>query len=189
MIHMRAHMTNGTWDFLERILKKRKINHYLLAHSETSSNTLAYYETFSRSRSPFAAGRSYEILIKSGTFEEEGYIVMNNIPLTEDGKPVFENRIKNKQPHLDTFYGYIAYRVLKPLKGNRYVILTQWESQEDYENWEERDGYRSFFDKETIQQPAYFASRPFKTYYSFFHEEEEDAEVDKEENEENSDEK
>lgn len=171
---MRAHMTNGTSDFLKQIIIKEKKYNFTLAFSETSSNALAYYETEDDSRSVFAAGRSFIVLAKNGQFQEEGYFVMNNIPLATEGMPIFENRFRNKKLHIDQIHGFIAHRILKPLKGDTYVILTQWEQQADYELWLETDHYEHFFAMQAVKQPAYFSSRPYKTYYSFYHEEEDE---------------
>jgi len=171
---MKAHMTNGTWDFLQRVAEKNKQYQFFFMLSETSNSTLAYYETDSSARSVFAAGRSYEILLKSGDLQEEGFFVMNNIPLTEEGIPVFENRFKNKQNHLDYVQGFIAFRLFRPLKDQTYVIFTQWASKDEYEQWRESDNFIELFDDQQVKRPAYFSSRPFVMHYSLFYEEEDD---------------
>lgn len=178
---MKAHMTNGTWDFLQTIAKKHRQYNFFFMLSDTSTSTLAYYETMSNARSVFAAGRSYEVLIKSGELQEEGFFVMNNIPLTEEGIPIFENRLTNKQNHLDDVQGFIAFRLLRPLRSNTYVIFTQWASEDYYELWRESDNFSQFFTYQTMKRPAYFSARPFTTYYSLFYEDEEE-EIDREKN-------
>lgn len=180
---MKAHMTNGTWEFLQRVAERNKQYQFHFMFSDTSASVLAYYESMSNVRSVFAAGRSYEVLIKSGEIEEEGFFVMNNIPLTEDGVPIFENRFVHKENHFNNIYGFIAFRLLRPVRGHTYIIFTQWASKDAYELWRESDNFTQLYDYQTIKQPAYFSSRPFVTYYSLFYEEEE--EENGEEDEEN----
>lgn len=170
---MKVHMTHGTWDFLQKITQKHLTYDFFFMFSDTSTSTLAYYETESGAKSIFTAGRSYEILIKSGEIQEEGFFVMNNIPLTEEGIPIFENRFNNKQNHLDHVKGFIAFRLLRPLKDNTYVIFTQWVSKDDYEHWKVSKNFEQLLNYQTMKQPAYFSSRPFVTYYSLFYEEDE----------------
>lgn len=168
-------MTNGTKDLMEKIMIKHENLTIHLMNSAAS--TLAYYED--DKKSIFKAGRAYEIIVQNGNIEEEGYVVMNNIPLSEEGIPVFEYRFKKRQKDLNTVEGFQAFRLLKPQKGNTYVVLTQWATEEDYEAWKDSDNFTKAHQNQAIKPPAYFTERPFITAYSMGDEEEE------EENEEN----
>src|SRR5690625_4718669 len=90
---MKAFMTNGTLDVLKSIAKKHPDIDFYYMNSDTSS--LAYYED--KARNVFSSGRAYEVLITKGEIQEEGYIVMNNIPVTDEGQPIFEDRFKQRQ--------------------------------------------------------------------------------------------
>src|SRR5690625_762856 len=116
---MKAFMTSGTLDFLEKLANKHKQLHFYLMNS--SSSTLAYYE--SSGKSIFGAGREYRVLFESGSVQDEGYVVMNNIPLTEEGKPVFVDRFRQRQDHISTMPGFQAFSFLEPVKGNTYVFF------------------------------------------------------------------
>lgn len=173
---MKAHMTNGTWDFLEKIANKHSQYTFFLMNSESS--TLAYYETHLQKKSVFKAGRSYEVLVSTGTLEEEGFFVFDHHPLTEDGKPLVENRFKQNSDIMVGVGGLIAFRFLRPLKGNTYVTFTQWQSKEDYENWQASDRAKQLYAFKDVKPTAYFAAKPFSLYYSFFYPEEEELEDD-----------
>lgn len=167
---MKAFMTSGTLNFLEKITEKNAQLTFFLMNS--ASSTLAYYE--GEGKSVFGAGREYEIVIKSGNIQETGYIVMNNIPLTEEGKPVFEDRFKQRQEDISSLQGLQAFRMLKPLKGSTYVILTQWASGEDYKTWKDSDDFTKSHENQAVKPPAYFAARPFVTSYSMVIEDEDE---------------
>ncbi len=154
-------MTNGTADFLKKLEEKHTDKQLWIMSS--NSGSLAYYED--EKKSIFASGREYDILIHKGNLQEEGYVVMNNIPVTEEGQPVFEDRFKKRKHEVDMMPGFQAFRLLKPKKGNTYVVFTQWKSVQDFENWKNSDQFKQSHKGQSTKPPAYFADRPFLTTY------------------------
>lgn len=154
-------MTNGTLNFLSKLGEQYpKIKFYLM-----NSNTggLAYYEN--KEKNIFSSGREYDVLVQSGDIQEKGHVVMNNIPITDDDRPVFEDRFKQQQKTMDGTPGYHAFRLLRPKKGNTYVVFTQWESANDFENWKNSDQFAKAHKQQATKPPAYFPNKPFVTSY------------------------
>jgi heme oxygenase (mycobilin-producing) len=163
---MKAHMTNGTLDFLLKLEEKYpKISFYFMT---SNSGALAYYEN--SDKKVFSAGRTYEIVKKSGDFIKKAYIVMNTITVNEEDQVVYEDRIKNNLVNkIDDCH---AYRFLKPVKGNKFVILTIWKSVDSFNNWKRS---QRFHDAQKIMQtetPAYPNDLPFTTTYFLYEKEE-----------------
>lgn len=158
---MKAFMTNGTIDFLEKLEEKHSDIDLFLMTSNTGA--LAYYE--SEGKNIFQSGRAYEIVIESGRIQENGYVVMNNIPVTEDGRAPFEDRFKKRESEMDMMPGFQGFRLLRPVKGNTYVVFTQWTSVQDYENWKNSDHFKKAHKGKATKPPAYAADRPFLTEY------------------------
>ncbi|WP_047982487.1 antibiotic biosynthesis monooxygenase family protein [Ornithinibacillus contaminans] len=156
---MNAFMTNGTIDFLSKLAAKYPAIKLHLMNG--ASNDLAYYE--GKKQAIFQAGRSYEIVVHAGNIFESGYVVMNNIPVTEEGKAILEDSFKKRRQEVEKQAGFQAFRLLKPLNGNTYVVFTQWDSMESYEQWKQSEGFQKAHAKTT--PPAYFADRPFVTTY------------------------
>jgi heme oxygenase (mycobilin-producing) len=156
---MNAYMTNGTIDFLKKIEGKHPGTQFYFMSG--SSNDLAYYEG---TKNIFVAGREYEIIIQTGEPHEKGYVVMNHIPVTDEGQSVFEDNFKKRQHTVDQYNGFIAFRLLKPKKGNTYVVFTQWKSKESYEGWKTSSDFQK--SHTGIKPPAYFADRPFVNTYT-----------------------
>src|SRR5690625_6034402 len=100
---MKAFMTNGTLDVLKSIAKKHPDIDFYYMNSDTSS--LAYYED--KAKNIFSSGRGYEVLITKGKIREEGYIVMNNIPVTDEGQPILDR----KSTRLNSSHVAISYAV------------------------------------------------------------------------------
>jgi heme oxygenase (mycobilin-producing) len=157
---MKAYMTNGTIDFLMKLSNKYPaIKFHFMAGP---SNDVAYYE--GTKQKVFQAGRSYDVLIQSGDIQEKGYVVMNNIPVTDEGKPVFEYNFKKRKGEVDNKVGFQAFRLLKPIKGNTYVVFTQWYSANSYEQWKNSEEFQNAHSG--TKPPAYFAERPFVNTYN-----------------------
>lgn len=165
---MKAYMTNGTYQFLKELTKKYPNIHFYFMNS--ASGSLAYYEGVGKSL--FVSGREYEMVIQTGNVLDEGFVIMNNIPVTEEGMPVFENHFKERQGRIDSMPGFQAFRLLRPTKGNVYVVLTQWASKQDFERWKNSDDFAKSHKDQVVKPPAYFADRPFVTQYMMIKEDE-----------------
>ncbi|MFC2949974.1 antibiotic biosynthesis monooxygenase family protein [Virgibacillus sediminis] len=167
---MKAYMTLGTRDFLEKLVDKHPdLGLYLMGQG---TGTLAYYEN--QNKNVFSAGNEYEIISENGEIEDEGYVVMNNIPVLEDSRDSFEQRFKQRQHGVDSMPGFQAFRFLRPLTGKTYVVMTQWRSKEDFENWKNSDQFKEAHKSQDSKPPAYFADRPFITSYHMKKDEEGD---------------
>lgn len=132
-------------------------------------DTLAYYEGVGKS--VFTAGRVYDILLSKGLIEKQGFVAMNHIPVTTDGRPVFEERFKHRQHTVETMPGFQAFRLLKPKKGLAYIVLTQWKREAFFNEWRESKAFEKAHNKQSVKQPAYFADRPFLKTYTMIKEE------------------
>ncbi|HLQ71299.1 MAG TPA: antibiotic biosynthesis monooxygenase [Bacillota bacterium] len=158
---MKAFMTNGTIDFLQKLnLNYPDISFSLMSNS---AGALAYYE--GNKKNIFSAGRVYDIIATIGEIGEEGYVVMNNIPITDEGKPIFEDAFKKQQQVVESMPGFKAFRLLKPTKGNTYVVFTQWESEIYFNHWKDSDEFKQAHADQATMSPAYFAERPFINKY------------------------
>lgn len=160
---MEAYMTNGTLEFIKKLVDKHpEIDFHLM---NSGNGTLAYYEN--KSENVFDSGRAYEVILNNGKIEKKGFVVMNNITVTDDGKTAFEDRFKQRSTNLDSSPGFQAFRLLRPKKGNTYIVLTQWASIEDYDSWKNSDSFKKQHQNGgDSKPPAYFADKPFITSYN-----------------------
>ncbi|KAB8139014.1 antibiotic biosynthesis monooxygenase [Gracilibacillus oryzae] len=142
---MKAYMTNGTYEFLNKLKNKHTISPFLLMNNR--ENAIAFYE--SEKQSIFQTGRNYEVIAKEGNLSEEGFASIIHLPITDEGRPIFELEWKDKLKRVGQLNGLIAARVLRPLRGNEYLILTEWadnkvyQTQKDFFIEEEKSPYSS----------------------------------------------
>ncbi|WP_066295053.1 antibiotic biosynthesis monooxygenase family protein [Bacillus sp. FJAT-29937] len=138
---MNIYMTSGTFDFLKKIREKYDKEKILLI--QNNKEAMLVHET--TRKTVFGAPRSYNVLKSEGILENSGFLVLNHIPVIDDDKPMFEYRYSSDHVHLFNTPGFKALRVLRPIKSNTYIILTLWESERTYTNWESTPSYQSFF--------------------------------------------
>lgn len=128
---MNVYITTGTFDFLQQL--KEKHSNETIFLMQNGENTLLLHET--EGKTVFSAPRGYEVVDGKGTIEQKGFVVMNNIPVTDEGRPVLEYRFKNRAGLIEKEPGFIAIRVLRPIKSDTYIILTVWEKESDFNKW------------------------------------------------------
>ena|SRR5690625_251350 len=159
---MNGYMTNGTYDFLNKIKEKHNISPFLLMHN--SAKAVAYYED--ASASIFELSRNYELLNETGSLKEVGFMSMTHIPVTEEGRPIFEMDYKEKVDKLAGVNGVIGARILRPYRGNTYILLIEWNHLKEYQSWKNIDPI--FQEK----QASYIASEPYSETFQVGEEEE-----------------
>ncbi len=87
--------------------------------------------------------KQYEILSETGLVSAQGYVVINNIPVTEDGRPAFEERFLKRAGLVESEPGFQAIRILRPLKDDTYAIMTVWDNEESFKNWQTSNSYKN----------------------------------------------
>ncbi|KAA0966823.1 antibiotic biosynthesis monooxygenase [Sporosarcina sp. ANT_H38] len=157
---MNIYMTSGTPDFMES-LKNKYVSEGLLAmHGD--GNSLLLHET--AGKTVFQTPRRYEIISSSGTLQENGYFVFNNIPVTDEGRPVFEHDFKERASTIESELGFIAFRLLRPLDSDTYIVLTEWSSNTYYTRWKNSTSFGQTH-AGVDNTPHIFSSAPYVTTY------------------------
>ncbi|KKI90817.1 hypothetical protein WQ54_18900 [Bacillus sp. SA1-12] len=162
---MKLYITYGTVDYLAKLVKKhtdKKLR--LMANDQTA---VLFHET--DSKTIFNAPKKYEILYFSGDLANGAFALVNNIPVSSEARPLFEKTFHDESQKIEKHSGLSAIRVLRPLKGDTYIILTLWESEQYSKAWQESASFETIF-KNTgstggfghpLANPAYVAK-----YYS-----------------------
>ncbi|MEJ8766494.1 antibiotic biosynthesis monooxygenase [Oceanobacillus sp. HCA-5259] len=167
---MNAYMTNGTIDFLLQMEKKHE--ELDLKLMENNAGGLLYYEH--PTKEIFQSGRKYEILEATGEIQQRGYVVMNNIPVAEESRALFEDRFKRRKHSVEAMPGFQAFRVLRPYKGTTYVILTQWSSKKDFEYWKASGEFQEAHELDQVKPSSYLFKNTYLATYDMYVEEEEE---------------
>lgn len=114
---------------------------------------------------------AYEVLDQKGKLEDGAFAVFNNIPVTEEGRELFELRFQNRAGLVEKEPGFAAIRILRPLDSDTYVILTMWEDESAFTNWQSSQAYSHAHKKRGTSEgidkrPNIFPRPSFVTTYS-----------------------
>lgn len=69
------------------------------------------------------------------------YIVMNVVHATEGSAEEFERTFRDRQSHLSTVPGFLAFELLRRDENDEYVVLTRWRDEEAFEEWVASDAF------------------------------------------------
>ena len=74
------------------------------------------------------------------------FVMINRMNVPEKWREHFEEVFKDRKKAVDNRVGFIRAEILKPLKGDTYLVITHWEKKEDFDSWvgspEYKDGHR-----------------------------------------------
>jgi heme-degrading monooxygenase HmoA len=164
---MQIYITTGTYEYLKGIANENSQEEMLLMENENGA--LLLHET--DGETVFKEPRKYEVLDSAGGFGSTGFVVMNNIPVTDEGRPIFEYRFKNRSKQIENQPGFAAIRVLRPLSSNTYIVLTVWENEAAFKNWKNSESFKGAHSHKSEEsgiepQTKIFASSSYTTIYT-----------------------
>ncbi|KYD03225.1 heme-degrading oxygenase HmoB [Bacillus atrophaeus] len=162
---MNVYITYGTADFLKTIAEKNSSEHMLLMQGQ--ENAILVHET--EGPTVFQAPHQYESIDQAGEIRNPGFAVLNNIAVTPEGRPLFENRFKNRAGKVENEPGFEAIRVLRPIENDTYVILTLWETEKAFNDWQQSASYSEAHKKQNtsagIDTTSMFSRPSYVTTY------------------------
>lgn len=163
---MKIFITSGTPEFMVTLQKKHSKEQLFIMHG--AGNSVLLHET--EGKSIFQTPRRFEVIGSIGAIEEAGYFAFTNIPVTDEGKPVFEDRFASAHLALGEEPGFIAFRLLRPLDSDTYVIFTQWSDPFYYNRWKHSPTFRNsafaFQPEKGVANTLHlFTSAPYTTTY------------------------
>ncbi|MEO0295641.1 MAG: antibiotic biosynthesis monooxygenase, partial [candidate division WOR-3 bacterium] len=70
------------------------------------------------------------------------FIAINRIFVKDEFKKEWEERFKRRKRLVEKKKGFRKMEVLKPLEGNDYLVVTYWETKEDFLNWVNSEDFK-----------------------------------------------
>ncbi|WP_462408920.1 antibiotic biosynthesis monooxygenase family protein [Neobacillus sp. Marseille-QA0830] len=160
---MNVYLTTGTIEYLKKIMEKHPEEK--LVAMENADGALLIHET--KRETVFKLPRRYEAIESRGELAKEGLVVMNHIPVTDEGRPLFEHKMKLQNWLFENEPGLLALRCLRPIASKTYIILTIWEKEASFEKWQSSNA--PFSEKVNssfgIGQPGIFENAPYIRKY------------------------
>ena len=69
-------------------------------------------------------------------------VVQNRVPVAEGQEEAFLERFRTRRGLVDGHPGFIRNMVLRPIKGEFFIVQTFWESRAAFRAWTESDDFR-----------------------------------------------
>ena len=69
-------------------------------------------------------------------------VVENHIPVKREHRAQFEKLFASGTRLVQNAPGFIRNEVLRPTKGDEYIVQTHWESQETFQKWVKSDDFK-----------------------------------------------
>ncbi|GGO00782.1 antibiotic biosynthesis monooxygenase family protein [Saccharibacillus kuerlensis] len=135
------------------------------------TETLRLFEALTPLETSVDSRSAYQVIDSSGNLTG-GYAVMNNIPVSEDKREAFEERFLGRARRVEEMPGFGGIRVLRPLQGDTYIVLTMWKDEASFTSWQDSEAYnhahRQRHSEEGLgsKRPEIFARTPFITTYT-----------------------
>jgi len=70
------------------------------------------------------------------------FVMMNRMNVPDEYREKFEMMFQTRARAVDRRPGFIRAEILRPEKGNEYIVMTHWESQGAFEAWTGSEEYR-----------------------------------------------
>jgi len=68
--------------------------------------------------------------------------VENHIPVKKEFSEAFETRFKKGTRHVQDSPGFLRNEVLRPIKGDYYIVRTYWDSMESFQKWTKSEAFK-----------------------------------------------
>lgn len=165
---MNFYLTTGTLSFLKSIQQKHQEQNLILLANATTAALL--HETTKKTL--FQSPRKFEVVDQYGRIGQEGFWAMDHIPVTIEDQPTFEFQLKDRLNILNSQNGLLAYRFLRPIHSDTYVVLTVWEDEKAYTAWDHKHTIQELYAKQQKSSQVLFTGKPYvSTFYAYIEKE------------------
>jgi heme-degrading monooxygenase HmoA len=166
---MKVYIAMGTYEFLKKMKDAHPEQSLLFLQNENTCLLLHETEGNSLFKNPL----KYEVIDGSGNFTvKQGFAVLHYIPVTDEGRPIFEYRFKEFSIQMERVPGFETARVLRPQASDTFCLLTIWNNAADFKKWQTSDMFNEMFSsnktktKSDKKLPQIFPRPAYMTKYS-----------------------
>lgn len=159
---MYVYLATGTPDFMEILHKKYKKENMTLLY-DTQQAILMH---ITEKKSKFATPSSFEVLKEVNEFQDHGFYTITYIDTFDDNQISFKDHLMTKNFSFINEPGFVAYKLLGPVKSAIFAIIQQWTGVNSYEAWKASSSYAidydfMFEDSPADRRPTAFSVAPY----------------------------
>jgi heme-degrading monooxygenase HmoA len=84
-------------------------------------------------------------------------LVQNHLLVRKEYAKQFEDAFRSSQADMKGVVGFVRTEILRPVKGNEYIVATYWNSMDDFNQWVGSDKFRSSHSRSSLPRDAFEA--------------------------------
>lgn len=84
-------------------------------------------------------------------------LVQNHLLVRKEYAKQFEDAFRSSQTDMKGVVGFVRTEILRPVKGNEYIVATYWNSMDDFNQWVGSDQFRSSHSRSSLPRDAFEA--------------------------------
>jgi len=69
------------------------------------------------------------------------FVMMNRMTVTESDREHFEHLFKTRAGAVDRRPGFIKAEILRPTRGDTYIVMTHWQDKDSFLQWTKSEEY------------------------------------------------
>ncbi|WJP97324.1 hypothetical protein [Macrococcus bovicus] len=151
---MNVYFTHGSDYYMERLIQKYPARNII---KYAGPEDIVVYEA-TEDKTVFSSGEAYEVVEQQGTVNGEGVLLLRYFQVSEEKQKVAEMTLTGHSDFSE-YDGYQAYQLLRPHRGQTYIVLFQFATAESAEDFRKSSVYRQYYDDSLKQyQSADFIS-------------------------------
>lgn len=166
---MKLYIAMGTYEFLKKMRNAHPEQSLLFLQNENTCLLLHETEGNSLFKNPL----KYEVIDGIGNLSvKQGSAVLHHIPVTDEGRPIFEYRFKEFSNQMEKVSGFETARVLRPQTSDTFCLLTLWKNAANFKEWHNSNMFHELFStnekkaKNNKKLPQIFPRSAYMTRYS-----------------------
>ncbi|MEM0155262.1 MAG: antibiotic biosynthesis monooxygenase [Thermoplasmataceae archaeon] len=82
-------------------------------------------------------------------------VVQNHLRIKKEFSERFEKSLSERSHTVDGFPGFIRNEVLRPVQGDSYIVMTYWNSLEDFNRWVGSEEFSKSHSESRLPKDAY----------------------------------
>ena len=82
-------------------------------------------------------------------------VVENRIPVKKEYREKFEKLFIERESHLNEMPGFVSNEVMRPMKGDEYIVMTHWETMEHFQSWVNSDAFKKAHSGSNLPKEAF----------------------------------
>ncbi|TDM07478.1 antibiotic biosynthesis monooxygenase [Macrococcus lamae] len=144
---MYTYLTHGSEYYMQRLIDNN--NDRTLMKYAGQEDIILYEET--TEKSVFSSPESFEVVESDGSMTDDAPLMLRYFQVSDERRKAAESRLTGEKNFAE-YDGYIAYRLLRPLRGQTYCVALQFQDEDMLDDFRKSSVYREHYENAVLKQ-------------------------------------